>query len=144
MHTGYPTFESILRDLVVKPRDVARVDRDDAAALTKLTAVQHRCLAERHHRNADRRASLVQTRILKMSDHESVVALPLGTHRVADHLTGTPHLDQGMSIRIVRGNALNVDHRAWIDHRLEVVAQAVPIRLAVFVVHVALVPNAHV
>jgi hypothetical protein len=106
----------------VKPRDVARIDRDDAAALAELAAVQHRRLSERHHRNADRRASLVKTRVLKMSDHECVVAFPLRAHRVADHLTGTPHLDQGVSIRIVRRNALDIDRGAGIDHRLEVLA----------------------
>src|SRR5215472_13732854 len=79
-----------------------------------------------------------------MTDHECVVALPLGTYRVADHFTGTAHLDQGMSIRIVRRNALDIDRGAGIDHRLEVLAQAVPVRFAVFVVYVALVPNAHV
>src|SRR5262245_6892254 len=79
-----------------------------------------------------------------MSDHERVVVLALGAHRVADHLTGTPHLDQGVSIRVVRRNALDIDRGAGIDHRLEVLAQAVPVRFAVFVVYVALVPNAHV
>src|SRR5215467_13863724 len=144
MHARHPPFESVLRDLMVKPRDVARIDRDDAAALAELAAVQHRGLSERHDRNVDRRASLVKPRILKMSDHECVVALALGAHRVADHLTGTPHLDQGVSIRIVRRNALDIDRGAGIDHRLEVLAQAVPVRFAVFVVYVALVPNAHV
>lgn len=57
-----------------------------------------------------------------MSDHERVVALALGAHRVADHLTRTPHLDQGVSIRIVGRNALDVDRGAGIDHRLEVLA----------------------
>src|SRR5262245_3281059 len=79
-----------------------------------------------------------------MSDHECVVALALGAHRVADDLTSTSHLDQGVSIRIVRRNALDVDRGAGVDHRLEVLAQAVPVRFAVFVVYVALVPDAHV
>src|SRR5215472_16022803 len=79
-----------------------------------------------------------------MSDHECVVALALGAHRVADHLTGTPHLDQCVSIRVVRRNALDIDRGAGIDHRLEVLALAVPVRFAVFVVYVALVPDAHV
>jgi hypothetical protein len=57
-----------------------------------------------------------------MSDHECIVALALRTHRVADHFTRTPHLDQGMSIGIVRRNALDIDRRARIDHRLEVLA----------------------
>src|SRR6516225_11114322 len=122
MHARYPPFEPVLRDLMVKPRDVARIDRDDAAALAELAAVQHRRLSERHDRNADRRASLVKPRVLKMTDHEGVIALPLGTHRVADHFTGTPHLDQGVSIRIVRRNALDIDGRAGIDQRLEVLA----------------------
>src|SRR6266511_3485775 len=82
MHAGHSPFESVLRDLMVKPRDVARIDCDDAAALAELAAVQHRRLSERHHRNADGRASLVKTRILKMSDHERVVALALGAHGV--------------------------------------------------------------
>src|SRR6516164_4294991 len=122
MHARYPPFEPVLRDLMVKPGDVARIDRDDAAALAELAAVQHRGLSERHHRNADGGASLVKPRILKMSDHECIVALAFGAHRVANHLTGTAHLDQGMSIRIVWRNALDVDCCAGVDHRLEVLA----------------------
>ena len=122
MHTRHPTFESVLGDLMVKPRDVARIDRDDAAALAKLASIQHGCLSERHHRNADGRARLVKPRVLKMSDHECVVAFALGAHHVADHLTGTPHLDQGVSIRVVRRNALDIDLGAGIDYRLEVLA----------------------
>ena len=144
VHAGYATFEAVLGDLMVKPRDVAGIDGDDAAALAELAAVQHRRFSERHHRNADGRARLVKTRVLKMSDHECIVALALGAHRVADHFTRTPHLDQGMGIGIVRRNALDIDRRARIDHRLEMLAQAVPIGLAVLVVDIALVPNAHV
>src|SRR5262249_6239990 len=124
MHAGHPTFESVLRDLVVKPRDVTRIDRDDTAALAELAAVQHGRLADVHHGNADRRTSLVKTRILKMSDHECVVAFALGTHRVTNYLARTPHLDQGVRIRIVRRNALDIDRGAGIDYCLEVLAQA--------------------
>src|SRR5947199_10693485 len=92
MHAGHPPFEAVLRNLMVKPRNVASIDRDDAAALAELAAVQHGRFSERHHRNADGRASLVKTRILKVSDHECVVALALGTHRFADQLTRTAHL----------------------------------------------------
>src|SRR3982074_2222746 len=129
---------------MVKPWDVALIDCDDTAALAELTAVQHGGLSERHHWNADGRASLVKPRVLEVTDYKRVVAFPLRAHRVADHLAGAPHLDQGVSIGIVRRNPLDIDRRTGIDHRLEMLAQPIPIDLSVLIVDIALVPNAHV
>src|ERR1700683_4954307 len=41
MHTGDSLLQPVFADLVLKPGNVAAVDRDDAAALAESTTVQH-------------------------------------------------------------------------------------------------------
>ena len=41
VHADNAPFEAVFVDLVVKPRDVARIDGDDADALAELQAVEH-------------------------------------------------------------------------------------------------------
>ena len=49
-----------------------------------------------------------------------------------------------MGIGIVRRDAVNIDFRAGIDNLGKVGAQHVPVQGAVFIIDVALVPDAHV
>ena len=142
MGAGNPALQPVFGDLVMEPGNVARIDRDDAAALAELAAMEHRRFAERQNRNIDDRARFIEAGILEVADHEGIVALPLGPHRVADHFAGAAEFDDGMGIGIVRRNALDVDRRAGIDDFIEMLAQAIPIDLAVLVIDVALVPDA--
>src|SRR6185312_3030117 len=48
-----------------------------------------------------------------------------------------------VSVGVVRRDAFDVDFRALVDDVLEMTAQAVPIGLAVLVVDITLVPDAH-
>jgi hypothetical protein len=52
--------------------------------------------SERYHRNATAGRPR-KDRILKMSDHERVVASRSARTALPNHLTGTPHLDQGVT-----------------------------------------------
>ncbi|MGD0102659.1 MAG: hypothetical protein ABSC06_01310 [Rhodopila sp.] len=43
---GHPVLQPVFADLVMEPRDVARIDRNDTGSLTELAGVQHGRLAE--------------------------------------------------------------------------------------------------
>ena len=67
MHAGHPFFQAVFSNLVMKPRNEARVDRNDPQPLTQLAAPKHRRLAQGDHRNVHRRTCLVKAYILEVT-----------------------------------------------------------------------------
>ena len=143
VYAGHAPLQPVFADLVVKPGDVARIDGDDAGPLAELAGVKHRGFAQRHHRDINHGAGFIKPGILEVSDDESVIALALRLHRVADHLPRAAEFDDRMGVIVVRGNALDVDCRPWISDDREMSAQPIPIELAVLLIDVALIPDAN-
>jgi hypothetical protein len=78
-----------------------------------------------------------------MADNESVVALSLCLHGVADYFSRTAKLNNGVGVRVVGTYALNVDLGTFVHDCVQVLTQMLPIYRAMFFIDVTLVPDFH-
>jgi len=78
-----------------------------------------------------------------MANDKSIVAFALGAHGIADDLARATHFDNRVGVGIVRRYAFDINLGAFIDDGLEMGAQSIPVNLAILVIDVALIPDAH-
>jgi len=80
---------------------------------------------------------------LEMPNDKGVVTFTLGADRIADHLACATHFHDRMRVGIVRSYSLYINLGSRIDNQFDMLAEAIPICLAVLIIDVALIPDSH-